>query len=265
VPSDFKAQYVAIARPLCPHLRISSLSCGLAHCLLLEDSGQLWGLGSNHFGQLGLGHCIDTSLPVPVGGFSSCSSVACGAAFSLVVCNGGVVFSCGSNEHLQLGRQVIDASAGGGADNAPIPSIQFEPTFRPLSIALGPGGSWTGARESACSVRAPQVCSLVQLVLLSVARVSISTFFEGVFCCCWVESWVSRSAFQVGPSDLNRTVPCMRAWSTLAWIHLHVQGKQLCYRVGMERTRYIVFPRYINLSASLCCSAVCDVSRCCAL
>jgi hypothetical protein len=97
-------------------------------------------MGSNRYGQLGLGHCRDASTPCPVAALSQCSATACGASFSIVICGDGVVQSCGSNELMQLGRQVPSAEPDGC--KAAAAAAAFDCHFRPLCIALGPGGSW---------------------------------------------------------------------------------------------------------------------------
>jgi hypothetical protein len=182
-----------VPRALCPQLRISSVSCGLSHCLMVAHGGQLWGMGSNRFGQLGLGHCNHAPQPTPVARVSRCAAAACGAAFSLVVCSDGAVHSCGSNENMQLGRHVTPPPppsppplAAAAAARAASPAYDF--IFRPLSIALGPGGSWgrggeEGAGEGARAVPPPQVrCPAARFMLCpATARISTTSAFLAGF------------------------------------------------------------------------------------
>ena len=43
--------------------KIVDVSISTTHCLLLDIYGQLWGVGQNRSGQLGLGHVIDQPDP----------------------------------------------------------------------------------------------------------------------------------------------------------------------------------------------------------
>lgn len=137
-------------------------------------------MGSNRYGQLGLGHCRDASAPCPVDALASCSAVACGASFSLAICRDGVLQSCGNNEHMQLGRQVLSAPLDrhkGGAAAA------FDCNFHPLSIALGPGGSWSsvagqeqeqGGSVHPREVQPPQVQQRLATSSVAITRLSLA-------------------------------------------------------------------------------------------
>ena len=86
---------------------IDSVACGYQHALFASDSGDLWTVGSNTHGQLGLGNCQDYALPQLVqDGLASrrVRGIAAGSYHSLIWTEGGHVFSCGWDGQGQLGR-----------------------------------------------------------------------------------------------------------------------------------------------------------------
>ena len=48
------------------NVKISSISCGLHHTLLLSTAGQVFAFGSNTHGQLGVGDLIPRGAPTQV-------------------------------------------------------------------------------------------------------------------------------------------------------------------------------------------------------
>ena len=76
---------------------VQAISCGHSHSAFLTPTGQIYTLGENREGQLGLGFrsegriqpCVVSNLPPVV-------QVACGFAHTLAVTEGGLVYSWGS-------------------------------------------------------------------------------------------------------------------------------------------------------------------------
>lgn len=79
------------------------VAAGECHSLVLTAGGDVFGSGSNEYGQLGLGPvaevCRMTKLPLPV----KCIGVAAGPLGSMFALNDGRVFTCGFNDVQQLG------------------------------------------------------------------------------------------------------------------------------------------------------------------
>lgn len=71
------------------------------------EYGQVWTVGSNDFGQLGIGSKISQSnpqlvqLPLPKG--VTASRIACGGDHSMVLASDGTVLAWGWGEHGQIG------------------------------------------------------------------------------------------------------------------------------------------------------------------
>ena len=128
---QFKNQYFYISTPtLIPirenhktkeDMKITKISCGEAHSIILNNKKEVysWGFGSN--GQLGLGFCEDsfelgTGLsksriftPQKIKAFDNLeqkvliSDIQCGKTFSMFIDTKGGLYSCGVNDLKQLG------------------------------------------------------------------------------------------------------------------------------------------------------------------
>jgi alpha-tubulin suppressor-like RCC1 family protein len=72
--------------------------------LLLDESGNVYGCGSNVVGQLGLGTMSKTSVPSMIDGLASISSVSAGHSHSLFMSDTSIYFT-GSNEFGQLCKE----------------------------------------------------------------------------------------------------------------------------------------------------------------
>jgi alpha-tubulin suppressor-like RCC1 family protein len=95
--------------------KIIAVSAGDDHCLLLNDRGQVFVLGSNEFGQLGLkpeevereGFEIDENITIPIlldtTGIGEIIAVSAGSSYSMILNSQGQVFSFGTNDVGQLG------------------------------------------------------------------------------------------------------------------------------------------------------------------
>jgi len=129
--TQFKNQYFYISTPtLVPikenhktkeDMKITKISCGEAHSIILNNKKEVysWGFGSN--GQLGLGFCEDsfelgTGLsksriftPQKIKAFDNLeqkvliSDIQCGKTFSMFIDTKGGLYSCGVNDLKQLG------------------------------------------------------------------------------------------------------------------------------------------------------------------
>ena len=90
-------------------LRVVDASGGYAHSLVLVSSGQVFAMGANSKGQLGVGSREMSRVPVrvqvagPGGAPRSFKQVAAGLFHSLAVTTDGLVFAWGSNRYGQLG------------------------------------------------------------------------------------------------------------------------------------------------------------------
>lgn len=81
--------------------KIMSGSCGDYTTIIMTESGEIYGWGHNHCGQLGLGDKIDRYLPhkIPIG---DVKSVSCGRNYTIVLTKVGC-FGCGGDYTGQLG------------------------------------------------------------------------------------------------------------------------------------------------------------------
>ncbi|EQC42201.1 hypothetical protein SDRG_01039 [Saprolegnia diclina VS20] len=100
---------VSSSRPQClPTIETCAVAvaCGIAHTMLLLETGDVLSCGLNQYGQLGLGSTREGSvatprrIPLPGG---AVRHIACGGAHSCLVDAAGVIFTCGSNSCGQLG------------------------------------------------------------------------------------------------------------------------------------------------------------------
>ncbi|CAM9849889.1 unnamed protein product [Ascophyllum nodosum] len=84
---------------------VKQLACGYFHTVGLEDNGQLLAFGRNDFGQLGLGHVLDTREPtrVPLLAKKRIVQVACGSYHTVPLDADGKIYPFGRNNHGQLG------------------------------------------------------------------------------------------------------------------------------------------------------------------
>ena len=71
--------------------------------ITLSNDGTLYSFGSNQYGQLGLGHNHDVSLPTPIPNLPQISLVSCGYDFTVCVDCEGFMWSFGENNAGQLG------------------------------------------------------------------------------------------------------------------------------------------------------------------
>lgn len=82
---------------------IHSVSAGKGHSLFIQDNGELWGMGSNVYGQLGPGDTHHLYEPVRIQP-SGCIMAAGGSLHSLFIKEDGSLWRMGKNEEGQLGE-----------------------------------------------------------------------------------------------------------------------------------------------------------------
>ena len=71
--------------------------------ITLSNDGTLHSFGSNNYGQIGLGHNSDVSLPTPIPNLPKISKISCGYNFTVCVDCEGFMWSFGKNYSGQLG------------------------------------------------------------------------------------------------------------------------------------------------------------------
>ncbi len=84
--------------------KIVDVAIGGEHTLLLDESGNVYGCGSNIVGQLGLGTTSKSTAPTKIDGLASITSVSAGHSHSLFKSDNSVYFT-GSNEFGQLCKE----------------------------------------------------------------------------------------------------------------------------------------------------------------
>lgn len=89
---------------------IKNLACGHSHTLLLAQSGELFAMGHNGKGQLGLAdkHLEFSTAPLLIQELKNLKvtikQIACGAFHNLLLSRDGKVFSWGSNSFGECGH-----------------------------------------------------------------------------------------------------------------------------------------------------------------
>ena len=78
--------------------KISAVSAGYDHSLLLDINSNVWAFGANGYGQLGLGIAAPTTVKAPtLVVLPPIAAIAAGNLFSLFLDKEGFVWGCGSN------------------------------------------------------------------------------------------------------------------------------------------------------------------------
>lgn len=79
----------------------------MANTFVIDENGDVWGAGSNHHGQLGVGttisHPNSQKTPVKMQNVSAATEVMSGYGTTVVVAGGGKVYTVGNNANGQLG------------------------------------------------------------------------------------------------------------------------------------------------------------------
>ena len=84
-------------------IREQTLACGDRHTLFIKDDGSLWGMGTNYYGQLGLGDFKDRFLPQKIVD-QNVVSVAAGSEFTFFLRSDGSLWGMGKTEYGQFGN-----------------------------------------------------------------------------------------------------------------------------------------------------------------
>ena len=78
-------------------------TCGKYHTITLSYGGTVYSFGKNEFGELGLGHKNNVSLPTPIPNLPKIKQISCGSNFTVCVDHEGFIWSFGDNDCGQLG------------------------------------------------------------------------------------------------------------------------------------------------------------------
>lgn len=110
---------MATPKSLSFDILIKAVSCGGAHTLILSRQGELFSIGSNEYGQLGLNdrQLTFTTAPLLIQEIQSrglqVKQMASGQSHSLILTDNGQIFAWGSNIYGQcgLGKQMSDQNS----------------------------------------------------------------------------------------------------------------------------------------------------------
>ncbi len=83
---------------------VEGIACGESHTIFKNYKGQVYGMGSNDYGQLGIGSRLNTKSPQKIWGLEKVKQIAAGREFSAAVLATGAVLTWGQNESGQLGE-----------------------------------------------------------------------------------------------------------------------------------------------------------------
>ncbi|MGA2683706.1 MAG: hypothetical protein ABSF51_01510 [Verrucomicrobiota bacterium] len=132
--------------PPIPLLPVTQVSGGLSHSLFIDSAGNLWVMGDNTYGQLGLGSAI-TNENVPQALNNGVRTVAAGGDHSLFIKSGNSLWAMGGNFDGQLGDNTYNTQyfpeeiassqvfvIAGGIGHS---------LFGEFHDPLGPGSLWT--------------------------------------------------------------------------------------------------------------------------
>jgi len=117
-------------------VQVQCVSTGRSHSILLSAAGELWAMGSNEFGQLGLGgSCKSASSFTKIAGFpGAAADVACGQDFTIACTRQqGALYSWGHPEYGQLGHGTTGSYIREGGKGA---AVQFELVTVPTRVEL---------------------------------------------------------------------------------------------------------------------------------
>ena len=78
-------------------------ACGWEHTVTLSNDGTLHSFGKNDYGQLGLGHNNNVSVPSRISDLPKIKQVSCGEYFTVCIDNEGFLWTFGRNNNGQLG------------------------------------------------------------------------------------------------------------------------------------------------------------------
>lgn len=85
------------------NVKISQISCGESHTLMLSNDFTVYSYGKNTFGELGIGNTTEKKLPQELSYLGPIHAISCIGNFSLFLTAQSTVFACGDNSSGQLG------------------------------------------------------------------------------------------------------------------------------------------------------------------
>ncbi len=132
--------------PTVPLLPVTQVSGGLSHSLFIDSAGNLWVMGDNTDGQLGLGPTI-TNVNVPQALNNGVRTVAAGGYHSLFVKFGNSLWAMGGNFDGQLGDKTYNTQYFpeeiASSQVSVIAAGSSHSLFGEFHQPLGPGSLWT--------------------------------------------------------------------------------------------------------------------------
>jgi E3 ubiquitin-protein ligase MYCBP2 len=133
-----------------PGVKITQLSAGLHHTLLMSLDGDVYAFGSNTHGQLGLCDLIPRGCPSLIVLPSKAVAIAAGSYHSVVLTEEGQIFTFGSYQKGQLGReppQQASEAAAASAEEIAARELWFAlPGIIPnVGSNWGRSATWIGA------------------------------------------------------------------------------------------------------------------------
>jgi alpha-tubulin suppressor-like RCC1 family protein len=81
---------------------VKKISCGEYNTMFITHSNEVYGVGHNNYGELGLGHCGNTSLPEKLD-LSNIKKIICGSFHTLALTYSNEVYTWGHNRWGRLG------------------------------------------------------------------------------------------------------------------------------------------------------------------
>lgn len=90
------------------NLKFTKIAAGIMHSLLLDNNGNVWVIGSNLQGELGLGSISKVKIPTKIGFDVKFSDISAKGFISLFLDFDGNVYSCGINRYGELGLNDTD-------------------------------------------------------------------------------------------------------------------------------------------------------------
>jgi alpha-tubulin suppressor-like RCC1 family protein len=113
--------------------RAKSISCGGYHSMIIDLNGNVWAIGRNRHGQLGLGDVKDRNIPtlLPWSHEHKAKAISCGKIFTVLLDENNNVWVFGGNEYGQLGLGDIERI------NVPTVLIYKDQNMQAKSVVCG--------------------------------------------------------------------------------------------------------------------------------
>lgn len=108
---------------------IKQICSGADHTLILKKNGELWGIGFNKFGQLGLKDTINRNEPELIMKDPNISKIACGFNWSFFLKNNNELWYCGCNIYAFTLLKFPDNSKIIGINDQMFGNINWKPNL----------------------------------------------------------------------------------------------------------------------------------------